>query len=262
MHLFEIAGVHKRYHCPQSRTVFLSPLWGTHATVRSLRSRYAIRTLDALQAVVLPPQGDVVFAFTGEEEARATAFAAQWPGLGVEATLDRYGKPLLYLVTAAPSDLDASGWPPGRTPDLQLGAAFDDAPTLLGTQQAANGSFNLFWRAEAPTFRNLTAFVHFIDADGTRVAQVDLLPGDGSFETPAWRPDERVLDQTTPLYVEPCAGGAPVLAYVGWYEWAAENARRPRLGAPGDLALAGAYTLPVRPYLYAHTLDEDRKSVV
>ncbi|MGL4648395.1 MAG: hypothetical protein ACRC1H_03230, partial [Caldilineaceae bacterium] len=246
----------------ETSTVFLSPLWGTHSTVRYLRSRYGIRMLDATQAIVLPPDRDAVFAFASEEQARAEAFAAQWPSLPVEIVPDRYGRPLLHVVTVPAAE--PNEWPPGHAPNTPLDVRFDDGPTLLGLQDAPNGEFNLFWRSEASTYRNLTSFVHFVDADGNRVAQVDRVPGDGTFETPTWRPGERVLDHTTAVFADPCAAGAPVQTYVGWYEWAAGNARRPIAGAPGSVASAGEVSLPLRPYRFggAQGTDSDAGEVV
>ncbi len=229
--------------------VYLSPLWGKHASIVYARADSGIKLLDATDTVVLPTTGGAVYAFSPEERAQADAFAALWADPTVEEINDRYGRPLLTLVTVPAAA--AQGWPPGHAPVAPMEARFDDAPTLLGMQPVAGadaqGAIDLFWRAEAPTFRNLTSFVHLIDQDGNRVAQADRLPGDGSYETPWWSPGERVMDRLHPALIDLCAGGDRAGALVGWYEYAADNARRPRLGAPGDAVVAGSIILPVLP---------------
>jgi hypothetical protein len=54
-----------------------------------------------------------------------------------------------------------------------------------------------------------------------------------------------VIEHYVPEVNDPCAGGETVQVQVGWYELAAGGQRRPRLEAPGDMALAGTMTLPV-----------------
>lgn len=229
--------------------VYLSPLWAEHASVVYAREGSGIKMLDATDTVVLPATGGAVYAFTPEEGAQAQAFTALWDDPAVAVINDRYGRPLLTLVTVEAAA--AQGWPPGFAPLTPMEARFDDAPTLLGMQPVtgadAAGALDLFWRAEAPTYRNLTSFVHLIDQEGARVGQADRLPGDGSFQTPYWSPGERVIDRLHPQRLDACAGGDRARALVGWYEYAADNARRPRLDAPGDAVVAGEVTLPVLP---------------
>jgi hypothetical protein len=229
--------------------VYLSPLWAEHATLVYARAGSGIRMLDATDTTVLPAGGGAAYAFAPEETAQAANFAARWDQPIVEEFRDRFGRPLLTLVTVDESA--TQGWPPGLAPQNPTEARFDDAPTLLGMQPADSpgneGAIDLFWRAEAPTYRNLTSFIHLIDQEGNRVAQADRLPGDGSYQTPFWAPGERVIDRLQPELLDPCAGGDNVRALAGWYEYAADNARRPRLGAPGDAVVAGTVTLPVLP---------------
>jgi hypothetical protein len=104
----------------------------------------------------------------------------------------------------------------------------------------------LHWQAEQTTLRDLTSFVHLIDSRNRRVGQADKAPGDGTFRTPWWKPGERVAQIYTPTLSDPCAGGETVRVVAGWYEYLADGRRRPRTGAPGDTALAGALTLPWR----------------
>ncbi len=229
----------------KAQPVYFSPLWADHPPVRFFRGGGNINTLDTADTIVLPPPGmGATYAFTGEERQRAEQLAQLWPSARLEHLSDRYGEPLLSLVSI---DADAANdWPPGYAPQTPLEAAFDDGPTLLGMQASPAGPVNLFWRSEAPTYRDLTSFLHLIDADGVRVAQADKLPGNGSYTTPFWTPGERVIDRGYPELLDPCAGGEQARVVAGWYQYLADNARRPRLGAPGDTAVAGQTQLPVR----------------
>ncbi|MEZ4684245.1 MAG: phospholipid carrier-dependent glycosyltransferase [Caldilineaceae bacterium] len=241
-------------------TVYLAPLWSEHATFAFLRNTAIIKSLDAGETLVLPPPGQgAVYAFPAEKQERAADIAREWDGIDVEMLDDRYGKALLALVKVPAAQLTT--WPeryeptpPAADVATDLPAHFDDAPTLLGLQQRNdNRELRLFWQAEAPTYRNLTTFLHFLDRDGRRVAQVDKLPGDGTYLTPSWTPGERVIEQYHVDLQELCANGDDLTLIVGWYEFAADGARRPRLddaGNPaGDSAVAGTVTLPIT----AHT---------
>ena len=230
----------------REQIVYFSPLWAEHPPVRYFRGGSNIKTLNTADTLVLPAIGmGAAYAFTAEERDRAEQLARLWPNADIEHFVDRYDEPLLSLV-----EIDAAtagDWPTGYAPQTPIEARFDDGPTLLGMQASPAGAINLFWRAEASTYRDLTAFIHLIDADGARVAQVDRLPGDGSYITPAWSPGERVIDRAYPQLIDPCAGGDTVRAVVGWYQYIADGARRPRLDAAGDSALAGEMRLPVYP---------------
>lgn len=228
----------------QTHQVYLAPLWAEHPPVLFERSGSGIKTLDTADTLVLPPERGALFAFSGEEARRADQLAAVWPGAAVEHLTGRYGLPLISTVTVDQPLL--SDWPPSYRPQAALELRFDDGPTLLGMQASPAGPINLFWRGESPTFRNLTTFVHLIDVDGQRVAQADKVPGNGSYMTPSWSPGERVIDRTYPELLDPCAGGDNVRVVVGWYEYLADGARRPRLNAPGDTAVAGTILLPVQ----------------
>lgn len=232
----------------QGYEVFLQPLWADHATFTFLRSNATVKALDPDETLVLPPVGQgAVYAFPGEKVARATQLAELWPGSQVEEIADAYGQRLLALVK-----VDAAlnnDWPTRFQPTETLAVHFDDGPTLLGMQVTPEQTaVTLFWRAEQPTHRSLTTFLHFIDGGGRRVAQVDKLPGNGSYLTPVWSPGERVIERYPFEVNDPCAGGATVDVVVGWYELAANGQRRPRLDGLGDSVIAGQVTLPTRSY--------------
>ncbi|MCO5211036.1 MAG: hypothetical protein M9936_15190 [Caldilinea sp.] len=224
-------------------TIFLSPLWSTHATVTFLRD-HRIRSLDPAQAMVLPEPGKgAIYAFPSEQLGEAERVAALW-NEPVQILDDRLGNPLLAYVMV---DSDtAQEWPPGIAIQQPASATFDDAPALRGMSVADDGrSITLFWEAEASTRRDLTSFVHLQNARNQRVGQADVIPGDGTYPTTVWRAGERVAQHYSPAIDDVCSGGETVRVLAGWYEYAADGARRPRLDAPGDSALAGTWTLPI-----------------
>lgn len=229
--------------------VFLQPLWAGHATFTFLRSSATVKALDTDDTLVLPPVGQgAVYAFPGEKVAQATQLAELWPGVTAEEYHDRYDHPLLVLVKVEAALLQE--WPADFQPTQVSEIRFDDGPTLLGMQQQPeHEAVTLFWRAEQETRRNLTTFLHFIDADGRRVAQVDKLPGNGSYLTPGWSPGERVIERYPFEVNDPCASGDTVELVLGWYELAANGERRPRLDGSGDSAVAGQVRLPLTTYV-------------
>jgi len=232
----------------QGYAVYLQPLWGIHATFTFLRDNTRVKSLDTAQTLVLPPVGQgAVYAFPGEKLAQAAQLAELWPDTQAEELRDAHAQRLLALVKVDADHL--RGWPVAFQPTQRIEARFDDGPTLLAMQTQPNSpEIVLFWRAEQSTFRNLTTFLHLIDRDGRRVAQIDKLPGNGSYQTPAWSPGERVIERYHLENVDPCAGGETVDVVVGWYELAANGQRRPRLGSDGDTAVAGQMSLPFKAY--------------
>jgi hypothetical protein len=225
--------------------VYLSPLWSTHSTVAFLRSG-RIESLDATDALVLPAGTGAVYAFPAEQRDHAEDVADRLDA-PVELIGDKYGRPMLAAVRI---DAEQSAqWPedlyPEQVPQPHGEARFDDAPTLLGVNVRPNGlDLWLFWRADAETNRDLTSFVHLVDAEGRRLGQIDKTPGDGTYHTQHWTQGDRVIQRYRPQLLDACAGGERVQVVTGWYEYAADNARRPRADGEGDSAVAGAYALP------------------
>ena len=231
------------------RQVYLSQLWAEHGTLRFLRRRKGIKAVsldNPIDTIVLPVDEGAVYAFPPEDSDQAERLAAYWSGRAIRRTVyDRYGRPLLALVIL---DADvARDWPRALQPTQATAARFQGAPTLLGLRVDDAGEVFLFWRADEPISRSLTAFVQLLDADGRVVGQADRLPGNGSYPTSAWSPGDRVIERYRPT-VHPCIGGGSVRVMVGWYDLAANAARVPRADAPGDTALAGVVTWPARSY--------------
>lgn len=224
--------------------VYLSQLWGDrHSTVRMLRQELGIKSLDTADTLVLPPPGQgAIYAFPHEQQARAAQLAALWPDVAVQTVHDPYDRELIHIVQITPTQ--AENWPADKTPTATQVAAFADAPTLLGMQaDQPDKQVTLFWQAAQPIATSLTSFAHLLDADGNRVAQVDKLPGNGSYPTTAWTPGERVIDRNYPAYLDPCAGGEPLTVKVGWYELRDGLPQRPRADSFGTTAAAGTVTL-------------------
>lgn len=231
-----------------SYEVYLQPLWADHPPVRFLRRSALVKALDTADALVLPAVGKAaLYAFPDERVEQAEQLATYWPSAQVETIPDRYGQLLLAEVKLSADQL--ADWPPQIQPTTRVTATFAEAPSLVGMSVAPAGDMlTLFWHASAGTARNLTAFVHLLNGAGQRVGQIDKLPANGSYETNVWSPGERVVDHYRPELTDPCAGGETVQVVVGWYEQAANGARRPRADAPGDTALAGQLTLPIVGY--------------
>ncbi|MCC6458567.1 MAG: glycosyltransferase family 39 protein [Caldilineaceae bacterium] len=229
--------------------VYLSQLWGDmHSTVYLLRQDLGIKSVDTADTVVLPPPGQgALYAFPHEQLERAEQLAGLWPGLTVESVPDPYGHILLHTVHIDAGT--AASWPPGYQPTTEGHATFTDAPALVGMQAASpDKQISLFWEADRPISGSLTTFVHLIDRDGQRVAQVDKLPGNGSYPTYVWTTGERVIDRAYPALLDRCAGGESVRVQVGWYELREGNPQRPRADSAGSTALAGEMTLPYLAY--------------
>ncbi|MCC9076494.1 glycosyltransferase family 39 protein [Litorilinea aerophila] len=229
--------------------VYLSQLWGDmHATVFYLRGNLGIKSLDTTDTLVLPPPGQgAVYAFPPEQKRRAERLAESWPALRLDVVPDRYGEPLLYTLALRPED--AQEWPAPYEPTQTHTAAFQGAPTLLGMRPESDApALRLYWRADEPMGQSLTSFVHLLDQDGHRVAQMDKLPGNGSYATIHWTPGERVIDRYPLNVLDLCAGGETLRVQVGWYQAGVEGAldAQPlrRADAPGHTALAGQMTLP------------------
>ena len=112
---------------------------------------------------------------------------------------------------------------PGEVPH-PLELTFGEGVHLLGygldRTEAAPGevlSLALYWRAEGPTERDYTLFVHLLGPDGLPHGQVDRVPGDGLAPTTSWAAGQVIVEEIA----LPVAADAPPGLYhiaVGFYD--------------------------------------------
>lgn len=224
--------------------IYLHPLWAEHPPVRIRRSSERIKALETTDTLVLPPPGKgLILAYPPELLGEAERVAQFWPGAAVESPPDRFGDPLYAQVRLTADQV--IDWPAQLQPEVTMEARFDDAPTLLSMRANSRGDeIWLFWRAEErQQVRDLTTFIHLLGVDGNRVGQADERPGNGAYPTNVWTPGERVIERYHLGISDPCEAGNEVEVVVGWYELAADGARRPRRDGTGDVALAGVIRL-------------------
>ena len=106
-------------------------------------------------------------------------------------------------------------------PDQPIGAKFADGVTL--TQVRLPRDLNpgrpvpiqLVWHADHPLTRNLTVFVHLVDATGRALVQHDTQPGSGSQPTTTWH--GRIVDRHG-LFLPDSLGPGPYWIEVGLYD--------------------------------------------
>ena len=76
----------------------------------------------------------------------------------------------------------------------------------------------LYWQSIGTPPRDVTAFVHLLDASGVLRAQSDSAPRNGTYPTSVWTPGEIILDSRTLTLPTDAPPGAYHLE-VGMYEW-------------------------------------------
>lgn len=192
-----------------SHTVFLTELWSQHATMQVLTRDIDVRSLNPDAAMVLPQaEGKgALYAFPPEQRATAEAVHAAWADWGELTTVyDAQGRDLLYVLTIPEqrlADARRAGIEPAQAvpgnlhpTDLALGDAVKLRGWRVADQPSADGhlAVTLLWECVAPLDRDLTAYVHLIDSDGAKVAQIDQEPGAGSYEVSEWRVGDLILD--------------------------------------------------------------------
>jgi 4-amino-4-deoxy-L-arabinose transferase-like glycosyltransferase len=95
-----------------------------------------------------------------------------------------------------------------------LAADFGPAIHLRGydlnvghVQDSSTLTLTLEWETQAPLEQDYMLFVHLLDSDGNRVAQVDVPPGGQHLPTSIWQPDRYLsLEQPLPLPANLAAG--------------------------------------------------------
>jgi len=103
--------------------------------------------------------------------------------------------------------------------DYQIAPPTEITPTLTLT---------LTWQTAAPVAGDYTVFVHLLAEDGSKIAQRDTRPCDGTCPTDSWRPGEIVVDRY-PLDL-PADPAEPTQLAVGLYQL--ETGQRPDLLLP------------------------------
>jgi hypothetical protein len=153
------------------------------------------------------------------------------------ATVDEAGRSVGDTIRIGPIKVPVPSAPPSSAPPIArfqqgielVGAALPGAPVVQGQPI----SVALRWRATARPERDLTVFVHLVDAAGRVVAQDDRQPADRGYPTSIWDPGEQILDPH-PLVAPP--GRYRVV--VGLYD-PATLARLPRADGQGDSVEVG-----------------------
>lgn len=77
---------------------------------------------------------------------------------------------------------------------------------------------NLLWRALNPINRDLTLFVHVLDANGNYVTGADSPPARGDYPTSRWRTNELIAYNVAVSIPSNTPAGSYSVA-IGWYEW-------------------------------------------
>jgi hypothetical protein len=131
----------------------------------------------------------------------------------------------------------------------ELSAAFGQEVTLAGYRLDATGgaelpaltpgadlAVSLLWQAQRPMTTSYTVFVHFVDAQGRRLAQDDAIPFGGIYPTTRWAAGELVRDVHTLRLPADLAPGRYLLR-VGLYR-SGDQRRLPLVTGGDSLALA------------------------
>jgi hypothetical protein len=132
------------------------------------------------------------------------------------------------------------GEPAGLVP-AGLRAQFGGRIALLGADYRPEAQqLLLHWRAEQPADRDLSVFVHWLDADGNRLGQSDGAPCANRCLTSAWTPGAVIEDRRgLPAGVDPAAVRAVA---IGLYD-PADGVRLAATGADGTALNNGAFVL-------------------
>ncbi|MBI4301861.1 MAG: phospholipid carrier-dependent glycosyltransferase [Chloroflexi bacterium] len=86
------------------------------------------------------------------------------------------------------------GSPIPAAPQYITAISFQDGIQLAGWDWG-DSAVTLYWRASETISRSYTVFVHFMDAQGERVAQHDGIPSQGFLPTTFWYPGETAADE-------------------------------------------------------------------
>jgi len=89
----------------------------------------------------------------------------------------------------------------------------------LATETPRSGEtlpITLYWQADAPAGQDWKTFIHLVDANGEKVAQVDQVPLGEYFPPSQWRPGQLLADQYE-LSLGPNVQPGRYRLIFGWY---------------------------------------------
>ncbi len=178
-------------------------------------------TFEPRLGLVLPPHGDLRFAFSPGEYEAADEFERRWPEAERTNRRDEQGDWVLLSFHLAEQDFPTFDGPFAYSDH----AVFGDNIRLRGHEfkprSVGRGkplTVTLDWQALQPTEVDYNFFVHVVAADGRGIGQYDGAPLGGSYLTTVWSPGERVV-QTVSIGLAKDAPPGPAVVRVGWYNW-------------------------------------------
>lgn len=103
-------------------------------------------------------------------------------------------------------------------PSIPNGSTFEYGLTLLGYDSLRDSSrLNFYWQARERIPANYTLFVHWVDAQGNKLAQADGEPLNGDWPTSAWEPGQAFVDARQ-LDIPNDLPAGRYFIKVGWYD--------------------------------------------
>lgn len=238
------------------RGAYLSSWAADHPTVR-VAAATTPRGFDPAHGFVLPASGpggaEYLFLDTEPERAARDALVSVAAAAGYEPeprtlTLPLDASPPLAPAGWAPPTVEigavrlAGGEPEPTPPRAVFGFGPDatrastealvglDSWSHAALRPGAPFTITLTWRSLSPPSRDLTTFVHVVDASGGNVAGADAPPVGGTYPTTWWRPGERVVSRHVATLPPDLPAGAYTLR-IGWYD--PDTGLRLRAHAPG-----------------------------
>jgi 4-amino-4-deoxy-L-arabinose transferase-like glycosyltransferase len=85
----------------------------------------------------------------------------------------------------------------------------------------------LYWRAVQPESRDLSLWLHAVDAEGDVIGKVDSFPGGGTLRTSTWTPGIYADTYAVPLAVD-ASGQFLLRVQVGWWDYATQTLIEPK----------------------------------
>jgi 4-amino-4-deoxy-L-arabinose transferase-like glycosyltransferase len=225
---------------------YVSPNTWNQSVVRFFNVQHPPRSFDPRHGLVLPPSGDVRYAFEPGEYEAADEFERRWPQAERVNLRDEHGEYVLLYFR-----MPRETWPTlSGTEEPGSQASFGDNIQLLAHKLEPDTlrrgkplALTLEWLALRPTDLDHNFFIHLETPDGRSVGQFDGPPLGGSYGTNVWAPGERIY-QRIELVIPKDAPPGPAVLRVGWYDWR-DGARLP--AASDDDAAVELQQIEIRP---------------